>query len=107
MRQNARIKQVLRDQHGDRPTVGGVAYPAFPRPERVLDLESLPGVAAHKLSWLHALARAALDGRLDTDALPAHGVFGSAGAPENDPRSWAVDGRGHSVAWRRDRGRAS
>jgi len=69
MRQSARIKERLRDSDGDRPTVDGRAYPAFPRPERLLELKEIAGVSARKVTWLHGIAQAALEGRLDTAAL--------------------------------------
>lgn len=71
MRQSARVKDRLREAHGDRPTVEGRPYPAFPRPERLLELTEIPGVSARKVGWLHGIARAALDGRLDTETLRA------------------------------------
>jgi DNA-3-methyladenine glycosylase II len=71
MRQSARNKERLRESAGDRPTVDGRAYPAFPRPERLLELKEIPGVSAQKVTWLHGIAEAALDGRLDTAALRA------------------------------------
>jgi len=43
----------------------------FPRPASVVDLHDVPGLAAVKVERLRALARAALDGRLDTQALRA------------------------------------
>jgi DNA-3-methyladenine glycosylase II len=71
MRQGARVKERLRELAGDQPTVNGRPYPAFPRPERLLALEEMPGLSANKVKWLHGLARAALDGRLDTETLRA------------------------------------
>jgi DNA-3-methyladenine glycosylase II len=71
MRQTARIKERLRESAGDRPMVDGRAYPAFPRPERLLELKEIAGVSAQKVTWLHGLAEAALEGRLDTAALRA------------------------------------
>lgn len=71
MRQGARIKQRLGEQVGDRPTALGRAHVAFPRPERLLELDAIPGVSAQKVTRLHGLARAALDGRLDTERLRA------------------------------------
>lgn len=71
MRQGARVKQRLGEQAGDRPTAMGHAYPAFPRPERLLELDAIPGISAHKVTWLHGIARAALDGQLDTERLRA------------------------------------
>lgn len=69
MRQSARVKERLREAQGDRPTVDGRPYPAFPRPERLLELTDIPGVSAKKVGWLHGIARAALEGRLDTETL--------------------------------------
>jgi DNA-3-methyladenine glycosylase II len=71
MRQSARVKERLRDLAGDRPTVDGHPYPAFPRPERLLELPEIPGVSAQKATWLRGIAQAALDGELDTEALRA------------------------------------
>lgn len=69
MRQSARIKERLRESIGDRPTVDGRPYPAFPRPEQLLDLKEIAGVSAQKVTWLRGIAEAALDGRLDTERL--------------------------------------
>jgi DNA-3-methyladenine glycosylase II len=71
MRQSARIKERLRESAGDRPTVEGRAHPAFPRPEQLLELKEIAGVSAQKVTWLHGIAEAALQGRLDTQALRA------------------------------------
>ena len=71
MRQVARVKERLRESAGDRPTIDGHAYPAFPRPEVLLEQRSIPGVSDEKVRRVHELARAALDGRLDTEALRA------------------------------------
>ncbi len=71
MRQGARIKADLREDLGDRPTVDGNAYDAFPRPARLLELREVRGLPERKVEWLHGLARAALDDRLDTEDLRA------------------------------------
>jgi len=70
-RQSAVIKRGLADRLGDRPTIAGVPVPAFPRPARLLELDAAPGLNAEKVRRLHALAQAALDGRLDTERLRA------------------------------------
>ena len=49
---------------GERRTVR-----AFPRPDRLLAIAEVPGLAGAKTERLHGLARAALDGRLDTERL--------------------------------------
>jgi DNA-3-methyladenine glycosylase II len=70
-RQSAVIKRGLAERLGDRPTIAGVEVPAFPRPARLLELEEHPGLNAEKVRRLRELARAALDGRLDTEGLRA------------------------------------
>jgi DNA-3-methyladenine glycosylase II len=68
-RQSAVIKRGLAELLGDRPTIDGTEVPAFPRPGRLLELTEHPGLSAEKIRRLHGLAQAALDGRLDTQAL--------------------------------------
>ena len=51
--------------------VAGEEVPAFPLPERLLTADSLPGMAANRVAWLRAVARAALDGQLDAARLAA------------------------------------
>ena len=68
-RQSARIKAWLGEQLGDRIELDGVVQTAFPRPQRLLDLTDGPGLNAEKVDRLHGIARAALDGRLDTERL--------------------------------------
>jgi DNA-3-methyladenine glycosylase II len=70
-RQSAVIKRALADELGDRPTIADVPVPAFPRPSRLLELRSQPGLNDEKIRRLHGLAQAALDGKLDTQALRA------------------------------------
>jgi DNA-3-methyladenine glycosylase II len=71
MRQGARVKKWLGEEFGDRPTVDGHEFVAFPRPARLLDASTIPGLSEKKIGWLHGIARAALDGRLETDRLAA------------------------------------
>ena len=65
-RQSAVIKRDLGERLGDRPTVAGTPVPSFPRPARLLELKEAKGLNDEKIRRLHALAQAALDGRLDT-----------------------------------------
>jgi DNA-3-methyladenine glycosylase II len=77
-RQTARLKSLLAEELGDRPTVDGRPYPAFPRPERLLELRSLPGLSEQKVARLRGLAQAAIDGALNTEelrGLPRHEVL--------------------------------
>ena len=68
-RQAAAIKRELSERLGDRPTIEGVETSAFPRPTRLAALDGVPGLAATKVERLRGIARATLDGRLDTEAL--------------------------------------
>jgi DNA-3-methyladenine glycosylase II len=70
-RQAARLKALLAEQLGDGPTVDARPYPAFPRPKRLLELRSLPGLSEQKVARLLGLAQAAVDGALDTEKLRA------------------------------------
>jgi DNA-3-methyladenine glycosylase II len=74
MRQGAKVKRWLADEHGDHIEIGGQAASAFPRPDVLLGIEEVPGISAEKVKRLHGLAQAALDGRLDTATLAALSV---------------------------------
>jgi len=52
-------------------TVAGEAVPAFPLPADLLAADTLPGIGPGRVAWLHAVARAALDGQLDPARLTA------------------------------------
>jgi DNA-3-methyladenine glycosylase II len=71
MAQTRRVKERLAEQAGDAVEVEidgeRRTIRAFPRPQQLLALAEIPGVAAVKVERLHGLARAALDGRLDTE----------------------------------------
>jgi len=56
---------------GALPDVAGEQVPAFPLPADLLAAESLPGMGQERVAWLHAVARAALDGQLDPARLAA------------------------------------
>ncbi len=73
MRQAASIKERLIAEHGHPLEVGGREVRAFPEPERLLRLETVPGLSAEKVDRLRGVARAALDGRLDAERLRALG----------------------------------
>jgi DNA-3-methyladenine glycosylase II len=49
--------------------LAGQAESAFPLPERLLEIDSFPGIDEARLSRLHGVARAALDGELDANVL--------------------------------------
>ena len=71
MSQSARIKRWLGEQFGDRPTVEGVEFIAFPRPKRLFEMDAVPGLNQKKVGWLKGIAGAAMGGRLDTERLRA------------------------------------
>lgn len=69
--QASRVKARLSEQAGDEVELDGSRFNAFPRPERLLDVKVIDGLADEKVRRLHGLAEAALDGRLDTNRLRA------------------------------------
>jgi DNA-3-methyladenine glycosylase II len=71
MRQGRIVKDRLAATLGDEIEIDGSVVRPFPRPERLLEATDVPGLSAVKVSRLHDLARAALDGRLDTERLRA------------------------------------
>jgi DNA-3-methyladenine glycosylase II len=73
--QGARVRAQLGTDLGASFELDGVAYPAFPQPERLLELElaTVPGLNEVKVQRLHGVARAALAGELDVARLQALG----------------------------------
>ncbi|MEU6443259.1 DNA-3-methyladenine glycosylase 2 family protein [Streptomyces sp. NPDC047046] len=71
MTRAAAVKDGLARTYGEALTVAGRERHAFPLPAVLRALDSVPGVSAVKTQRLHALAEAALDGRLDAAALRA------------------------------------
>jgi DNA-3-methyladenine glycosylase II len=69
--QAAAVRTRICAELGATPAVAGEEVPAFPLPERLLTADSLPGMAANRVTWLRAVARAALDGQLDAARLAA------------------------------------
>ncbi len=63
------VRTRLAEQHGRLFTVAGEQVAAFPAPERLLGVAGFPGLTPVQLDRLHAIARAALDGRLAPAAL--------------------------------------
>jgi DNA-3-methyladenine glycosylase II len=70
-RQMAALRDSLGAAHGAAVEVAGQSLPVFPTPEQLLAVEEFPGLPDIKLRRLHGVARAALDGRLDTANLRA------------------------------------
>jgi len=59
----------LSAEHGAQVAVAGHVLPVFPTPEQLLAVDGFPGLPAVKIERLHGVARAALDGELDTAVL--------------------------------------
>jgi DNA-3-methyladenine glycosylase II len=73
MRQAARMRRRMCEELGTTVHVDDVRMPAFPGPERLLVTPSVQGLPQVKVDRLHAIAEAALDGRLDAARLRAAG----------------------------------
>ncbi|HEV8401458.1 MAG TPA: hypothetical protein VGQ31_00345 [Candidatus Limnocylindrales bacterium] len=69
MRQARVVKDRLSEEYGDAVEIDGRTVRPFPRPKRLLEVPSVSGLAQVKVERLHDLARAAIDGRLDTERL--------------------------------------
>ncbi len=69
----ALIRERICDDLGQAFTLAGERVSAFPQPARLLAAQSLPNISPRRMAWLHAVARAALDGALDPARLAAMG----------------------------------
>ena len=69
--QAARIKARLAEELGPVVEIHGRKEHAFPGPSRLRQLETFPGVFGHKVEYLHQLARATLEGKLEATFLRA------------------------------------
>jgi len=69
--QAARTRLELARAHGTVLSVAGAEVEVVPTPRQLLGVESFPGLSGEKVRRLHSVARAALDGRLDTATLRA------------------------------------
>jgi len=67
--QAAAVKARLAETFGPAVLIHGERWPAFPGPRRLLEVEAVPGLPAHKLDRLHAIARATLAGELNAQLL--------------------------------------
>lgn len=65
------IKDRLAATHGDPIEIGDQVVRPFPRPQRLLEATEIQGLSAVRITRIHDLARAALDGRLDAERLRA------------------------------------
>jgi DNA-3-methyladenine glycosylase II len=71
MRQARVVKDRLAAAFGDPVEIGDQVVHPFPRPQRLLEVPSMQGLSQVKVDRLHDLARAAIDGILDTERLRA------------------------------------
>jgi DNA-3-methyladenine glycosylase II len=71
MTQAAAIKARLARDHGQAMEVAGQHLSAFPTPAVLRNLDRIPGLTDIKVERLHAIAEAALEGRLDAATLRA------------------------------------
>jgi len=69
--QAARIKARLAEELGPAVEIHGRREHAFPGPSRLMQLETFPGVFGHKVEYLHQLAQATLEGKLEATFLRA------------------------------------
>jgi DNA-3-methyladenine glycosylase II len=69
--QAAAVRRRLSQAAGVTFYLAGQPESAFPLPERLLEIDSFPGIDETRLARLHGVARAALDGELDPNALAA------------------------------------
>lgn len=67
------VRRRLSEEHGAVLELAGERCWAFPLPEQLLSVRSLPGIEPLRLRRLHAVAEAALAGRLDPERLLALG----------------------------------
>ncbi len=69
MVQMARMREALSQAHGSVLEVAGEQMAALPTPAQLLAVREFPGIPEAKLRRMHAIAAAALEGRLDTELL--------------------------------------
>lgn len=67
--QAARIKQRMSQELGEEIVVHGERMHAFPSPQRLASMDGFPGLFARKIEYLHGIAEAAMQGRLDAARL--------------------------------------
>jgi DNA-3-methyladenine glycosylase II len=63
------VREHLSSVHGRRFALAGQQRAAFPTAAALLEVQEFPGLTPEKLRRLHGVARAAEQGRLDTDEL--------------------------------------
>ena len=67
------VRRRLSEAHGVTFEVAGERVAAFPTPDQLLVVDAFPGISADRMTRLHGVARAALDGLLDVERIHALG----------------------------------
>ncbi len=75
--QAARVRDALGEQLGQAFELAGRRLVAFPEPQRLLEVQEMPGLPGEKVARLRGVAEAALDGLLDVARLHALGPEGA------------------------------
>ena len=63
------VRRRLSEAHGATFELAGERVAAFPTPDQLLVVDAFPGISADRMSRLHGVARAALDGWLDVSRI--------------------------------------
>jgi DNA-3-methyladenine glycosylase II len=63
------VRRRLSEAHGATYELGGERVAAFPTPDQLLVVDAFPGISADRLTRMHGVARAALDGLLDVSRI--------------------------------------
>jgi DNA-3-methyladenine glycosylase II len=71
--QMTQVRAALSETHGASFELAGERHAALPTPSQMLAIKGFPGVDQERLSRMHGVARAALDGQLDVARLRALG----------------------------------
>jgi len=67
--QARKVRATVAQEHGAKIKVGEETFAAFPAPEVLLRIDSIKGLNETKITRLHAVAQAALDGKLSREHL--------------------------------------
>jgi len=84
-RQMAEVRRRLSEEHGSVFELAGCRMAAFPLPDALLAVTGLSGLNDEKVSRLHAVARAALNGQLDVARIQALGPEAAAADVQSIP----------------------
>jgi len=68
-KQMAEARRRLSEAHGATFELAGERVAAFPTPDQLLVVDTFPGISADRLTRMHGVARAALDGLLDVSRI--------------------------------------